>query len=157
MNAQTEKRAANIILERGVSVPVEAPLFLKLFGKKTVNLTVKAPSIYTLGRIAERYLSLEIETTVDLTLPESFELLKKHNKAFAEIIAEAILSKRSQKKYVGVLAWWLCGHISASQLCSLFQLIIMYGGIEDFISTIRLTEATRITMPMNLSHEKATS
>lgn len=157
MDENVEKRAANILLERGVKVPVTAPLFLRLFGKKTISLIISAPTIATLTRIAEHYLALNIKNTQELTLPESFELLKKHSKTLSIIIATIVLNKRYKYWMIKPVAHFLRGAIPMAQLTYLFQLIILYGGIEDFINTIRLTEATRITMPMNLSQTEKTS
>jgi len=157
MEHNIEKRAANLLLERGVKVPVTAPLFLRLFGKKKINLIISAPTIATLTRIAEYYLDLNIKNTQDLTLPESFELLQKHSKAMSIIIATIILNKRNKYWMVKPLAYFLRGNIPMVELSTLFQLVILYGGVEDFINTIRLTEATRITMPMNLSQPQKTS
>lgn len=157
MDHNTEKRAANLVLERGVKVPVTAPLFLRVFGKKKFNLLITAPTIATLTRIAEHYLALNINNTQELTLPESFELLKKHSKALSIIIATIVLNKRYKYWMIKPLAYFIRGGISMTEIAYIFQIVILYGGIEDFINTIRLTEATRITMPMNLSQEKKTS
>src|SRR5690554_507475 len=157
MNQNVEKRAANMLLERGVKVPVTAPLFLRIFGKKTVSLTITAPTIATLTKIAGKYLELNIKNIQELTLPESFELLEKHSKAMSIIIATIILNRRHTYWLAKPLAYFLRGRVPMNQLAYLFQLVILYGGIEDFINTIRLTEATRITMPMNLSQQQKTS
>jgi len=146
-----------MLLERGVKVPVTAPLFLRIFGKKTVSLTITAPTIATLTKIAGKYLELNIKNIQELTLPESFELLEKHSKAMSIIIATIILNRRHTYWLAKPLAYFLRGRVPMNQLAYLFQLVILYGGIEDFINTIRLTEATRITMPMNLSQQQKTS
>jgi len=146
-----------MLLERGVKVPVTAPLFLRIFGKKTVSLTITAPTIATLTKIAGKYLELNIKNIQELTLPESFELLEKHSKAMSIIIATIILNRRHTYWLAKPLAYFLRGWVPMNQLAYLFQLVILYGGIEDFINTIRLTEATRITMPMNLSQQQKTS
>ncbi|WP_312207682.1 hypothetical protein [Empedobacter sp.] len=157
MDFKLEERAANIILKRGVKVPVTAPLFLRLFGKKKINLVVKALSIYTLKRVAVHYLQMQIKSTEEMTIPEGFEIIQLHDKAVSKIIAESILNNRWLKFLVPFVAYWLRGGLQATELFSLFQLVIVYGGIHDFINTIRLTEATRITMPMNLSQKETTS
>lgn len=157
MDFNVEERAANILLKRGVKVPVTAPLFLRLFGKKKINLVVKALSIYSLQRVAIHYLAMQIKSEEDLTLPQSFEILKNHHKAVSKIVAESIIHSRNLKFLVPLIAYWLRGGLQANELFYLYQLIIVYGGIQDFTNTIRLTEATRITMPMNLSRKQTTS
>lgn len=158
MNQQaTEQRAANILLKRGVSLPVTAPLFFRLFGKKEIKLTISAPSIYTLVLISEKYLSLRIQETKDLTISEAFELLNVHSRAMSEIVAMCILNNSRKMWRKRFLASFLEKRLKSEELGYLFQLIIAYGGIEDFINTIRLMESMRITKPMNLSPEEKTS
>lgn len=157
MEKATEHKAANILLKRGVKVPVTAPLFFRLLGKKTLNLTVSAPTTHTLIIIAEKFLSLRIQGTEDLSLPNSFELLKLHGKTMTEIVAACILNDHKKMWRHRFLADFLAKRLTAEELSYLFHLIIVYGGVEDFINTIRLTEAMRITKPMNLSPEEKTS
>lgn len=150
-----EHKTANILLKRGVQVPVTAPLFLRIFGKKTVSFSIQALSMQALLLIALRYTKMNLKDAESISLTEAFELLKTHHKAMSEIIAIAILDGR-YNFLVKPLARWL-RRISTHEISVLFQLIIVYGGVEDFINTIRLTGATRITMPMNLSPKEKTS
>lgn len=153
MNA--ENKTASILLKRGVKVPVTAPLFLRIFGKKTVSFSIQALSIEALLLIALRYTKMNIQDAESISLSEAFELLKTHHKAMSEIIAIAVLNGR-YNFLVKPLARWL-RRISTNEISVLFQLIVVYGGVEDFINTIRLAKATRITMPMNLSPVEKTS
>lgn len=153
MNA--ENKTASILLKRGVKVPVTAPLFLRIFGKKTVSFSIQALSIEALLLIALRYTKMNIQDAESISLSEAFELLKTHHKAMGEIIAIAVLNGR-YNFLVKPLARWL-RRISTNEISVLFQLIVVYGGVEDFINTIRLAKATRITMPMNLSPVEKTS
>jgi len=157
MDTATEHKAANILLKRGVKVPVTAPLFFRLLGKKTIDVVVKAPTSDTLLVIAEKYLSMRIEQTKDLTLPESFALLKNHSKTMTEIIAITILDQKRNFFKIRFFTWLLSKRLTQEELNYLFHLIVIYGGVEDFINTIRLMEAVRITKPMNLSPEEKTS
>ncbi len=156
MEHLVEHKAANILLSKGVKVQVATPFFIRIFGIKSIKLMLLAPSIYILTKIAGKYLELNIGNTKDLSVPEAFTLLKNHAKAMTEIITIAILGKRQKMWMVKPLRYMLENSLSEKELCYLFQLIIVYGGIEDFINTIRLTEATRITKPMNLSQEEKT-
>lgn len=152
-----ERKAANLLLKRGVKVQVLAPLFLRMVGKKTMTVTVKAPKSSTLVRIAEKYLSMRIENTKDLTLPESFQLLKFHSFTMTEIIAICLLDSNKKMWRMKILARLLGKRLTQEEINYLFHLIIVYGGVEDFINTIRLMEAVRITKPMNLSPEEKMS
>lgn len=152
-----ESKAANLILKRGVKVQVLAPLFLRFFGKKTMTITVRAPKSLTLVCIAEKYLSMRIENTKDLTLPESFQLLKSHSSTMTEIIAICLLDSKKKMWRMKFLAKFLASRLTQEEINYLFHLIIVYGGVEDFINTIRLMETVRITKPMNLSPEEKMS
>lgn len=152
-----EKKAANLLLKRGVKVPILAPLFFRLFGKKTIAVTIRAPKSSTLIGVAEKYLSMRIESTKDLTLPESFALLKNHSSTMTEIIAISILDSKRKMWRVNMLTRFLASRLTQEEINYLFHLIIVYGGVEDFINTIRLMEAVRITKPMNLSPEEKMS
>lgn len=82
-----------------------------------------------------------------MALKEAFELVKKHGVKMSHMVAlgvHTVVPKR-------ILAWLLRRQLTQHEISYLFHLIIVYGGIEDFINTIRLAEATRITKPMNLS------
>ncbi|MCP1997300.1 hypothetical protein [Flavobacterium sp. HSC-61S13] len=154
MKEAVESKAANILLERGVIVSVTAPLFLRIFGKKQIHFRIHALSLDTLLRVALAYLKLEIKDNKDFTLSESFELVRDHSKGVSRVVAIAILSKSYKMWLVGLVARFLRNEITSQEMSYIFQLIIVYGGVEDFINTIRLAGATRITMPMNLSQNK---
>lgn len=154
MNPQaTEKKAANLLLQRGVKVQVAAPLFLKWFGKKNINVVIKQPLTKTLLRIARKYLEMGISNTGEMDLTEAFTLYAQHCNKMSEIIALSA----SGSWYYKFLAYLLRGSLTQQEMSYLYHIIIVYGGIEDFINTIRSAEATRITKPMNLSPEEKTS
>lgn len=152
-----EKRAAKVLLKRGVKVEILAPLFLRIFGKKTISLQITSPTANTLILIAEKYLSMNIEKTEDLSIPEAFSILKNHSQSMTDIIAISILNDYKKMWMRKLLSRFLGSRLKQEEINYLFHLIIVYGGVEDFISTIRLMEATRITKPMNLSPEEKTS
>lgn len=153
----TELKAANILINQGVKVQVAAPLFLRLFGKKTITLVIRALSPYALIKVAHEFLQMNIENTGEMDLKEAFKLAKTRSRQMTKIICIAFLAKREKMWLAGIMAWWLSNKITENRLAYLYQLVVVYGGIEDFINTIRLTEATRITMPMNLSPKEKTS
>lgn len=157
MEQLAEQQAVHILLSKGVKVHVATPFFIRMFGIKRIALTLIAPSIFILTKIAGKYLELNIKETKELTLPEAYALLQMHSRAMTEIVSIAILGKRQKMWMVRPLAYWLENRLTEKELSYLFQLIIVYGGVEDFINTIRLTEGTRITKPMNLSPEEKMS
>lgn len=157
MDKETEKKAANILLERGVKVSIKAPLFFRLFGKKTINVVVKAPTLYTLIRIADESLTIDVELEKDIDLKNAISIVSLHGKTMSKIVALAVLNSRRKQWRVGLLATFLRKNIDVKELFYIYQLILLYGGYEDFINIIRFTQTTRITKPMNLSQEEKRS
>lgn len=143
-----EIKAANLLLARGVKVQVATPFFLRVFGKKSIQIEVKAPSTREFIKIAHTFLEMNIKNTGEMDLAEAFTLVSLHGKKMSEIIARSVSNRKIPIPW---LASILRRSLTQQELSYLFHLVIVYGGIEDFINTIRLAEATRITKPMNLS------
>lgn len=157
MDRKTEKRAADILLKRGVKVTIKAPLFLRWFGKKTIALVVQAPTLYTLIRIAEESLRIDVELEKEIQLNNAISVVNEHGITLSRIVALAVLNNPRKQWRVGLLSRYLLRNIDVKELFYLYQLILLYGGYEDFINTIRFTQTTRITKPMNLSQQEKRS
>nr|DAO24316.1 MAG TPA: hypothetical protein [Bacteriophage sp.] len=154
MKADIEKQAAELLLKRGVKVPVTAPLLFRLFRKRIINLVVKSPTVLTYLKVAHKFLEMEVDPDRDIELKEAFEVYAKHGKKESEIIALCLLNNRFLYWLHKPLAWWLRSKITETESNYLYQLIVVYGGVQDFINTIRLIKTTRMTAPMNLSQKK---
>lgn len=155
MNADIEKKAAEILLKRGVKVPVTAPLFLRIFRKKIINLIITSPTSNTYLRISHKFLKMDVDPDRDIDLKEAYEVYVKHGKKESEILALALLNSFFLYWLHKPFAWWLRCKMTEAEINYLYQLIVVYGGIQDFISTIRIIHSTRMTKPMNLSQKKA--
>lgn len=151
-----EKLAPQMLLKRGVKVNVRAPLFLRIFGKKELALTMYQPTARTLLKIAHAYLDI-IPIEEDVELATMIRYYAEHSKKVHRVISLGFLN--SPRKYwrTNILAWYLARTLTEQHFLYLFQLLILHGGVEDFLSTIRLIEQTRITKPMNLSQKMKTS
>lgn len=147
----TEQRAASLLLKKGMKVSITAPLFLRLLGKKKIDLVITGPTTYTLLLITEKFLSLRINNESEISISNAFSLFKKSGKVMAEIIAIAIINDEKKLWKKRFLTKCLIKSLTPEELTYLFTLIIAYGGIEDFINSIRLMNQLRITKPMNLS------
>ncbi|MDV3559779.1 hypothetical protein CMU68_10405 [Elizabethkingia anophelis] len=154
MKADIEKQAAELLLKRGVKVPVTAPLLFRLFRKRIINLKVKSPTVLTYLKVAHKFLEMEVDPDRDIELKEAFEVYTKHGKKESEIIALCLLNNRFLYWLHKPLAWWLRDKVTETESNYLYQLIVVYGGVQDFINTIRLIRTTRMTAPMNLSQKK---
>ncbi|WP_078779926.1 hypothetical protein [Elizabethkingia meningoseptica] len=147
-----EKLAPDLLLKRGVPVPVTAPLFLRIFRKKTIKLVLFHPTGRTLLKIASKYLSMGVINDKDLSLQEAVKAYADHGKKVHEIVALGFLNSPYLNWLHKPLAWWLRGRLTEQHFLFLFNILITHGGVEDFIATIRLIRRTRITKPMvNLS------
>lgn len=157
MDKQVEKQVANILLERGVKVQLKAPLFLRWFGKKTVTYVVKAPTIRTLVKIADVSLDVPVNFDKEINIQQATKVVQQHGKKMSKIAALAILNSPAKNYKLNVLTNFLYKNMSAAELYYIYQMMLMYGGYEDFINIIRFTQATRITKPMNLSQNEKRS
>ncbi|AQX50616.1 MULTISPECIES: hypothetical protein [Elizabethkingia] len=147
-----EKLAPDLLLKRGVPVPVTAPLFLRIFKKKTIKLVLFHPTGRTLLKIASKYLSMGVINDEDLSLPDAIKAYADHGKKVHEIVALGFLNSPYLNWFHKPLAWWLRRKLTEQHFLFLFNLLMTHGGVEDFIATIRLIKTMRITKPMtNLS------
>lgn len=157
MDKQAEKQVADLLLKRGVKVKVKAPLFLRWFGKKTLSLVVKVSTVRTLVKIADISLNIDVSLNKEINLQQATTAVKQYGKPMSKIVALAILNSATKNWRLGWLAQHLYKNMSATEMYYIYQMIMLYGGYEDFINTIRFTQATRITKPMNLSQKEKRS
>ena len=120
-----------------------------------MGIVVKAPTLATLINIANQSLSIELEETINLK--QATQVVSQHGKTMSRIVAHAVINGTVMPFRVRLLAWYLRKHVAVNELFYLYQLIMLYGGYEDFITIIRFTQATRITKPMNLSQDEKRS
>ena len=153
MDNLTEKQVAELLLKKGISVEIATPFFSRLFGKKKEVIKISIPSVNKLLLITYKFLQMGIDKLDDLTAKEAYELYAQHAVAVSEIVALAVSNKKSYKS----LAKRLRKSCTQAELAYLYFLVISYGGVQDFLSTIRLIKETRITKPMNLSPTEKTS
>ena len=74
-----------------------------------------------------------------------------------DIIAIAILNDPKKMWMYKIFSRFLSTSLQQEEINYLFHLLVIYGGVEDFINTIRLMETMKITKPMNLSPEEKMS
>lgn len=155
-----ELKTTNILLKKGVKVPVTAPLFLRLitlFIVRKLNFVIKDLKIETLLKISRLYLLMDIDPTKELSMTEAYELLSKHRKKVSKIVAYAMLDKDYLYFLTPIVSYIIRTGLSAKEVSYLLKITILYSGIEDFMSTIRSVRAMKITTPMNLSQDQKTS
>ena len=149
-----EQRAAETILENGVRVSIPAPFFLRLFGKKTIKLKLRQPTLRTLMVVSSLALEagFSFEGIDSGNLDAAHELIQTHAKTLARIVAVFILrKKRKIQLFSGMLANYLLDKTTSRKMAEIVLLIVAIGGVQDFTDSIRLIRSMRVTTPKNLS------
>lgn len=144
----TELRAAELILKRGVRIPLRSPFFLRWIGKKHIHLTVSSPVEGALMVAAEHYLKtgLTLEDLEAPTTEQALSIMRTHGKALEKAVAATWLNGYwSIKFFTRFLAWYMRWSAEPRHICYAAQVILLYGGIEDFMSTTRSVRLLKVT------------
>lgn len=148
----TEKHAAEILLNRGVTWPVPAPWFLRILGKKKMKITVRALKLGTLLELSYLYAAMGIKE--DDLKKDPHGLIRSHLKSVCLAVAISILNSRIRiKLFAKPLARFILKRFTANMLLEVMIFIATYSGITSFLSTIRLIGDLSVTAPKNLSPE----
>lgn len=145
----TEKFAADTILQRGVTIKIPAPFFIRWI-KKSINLKLRSPYEGTMHRVASYYLrtGMTMELLEGLTTEEALKLQLKHGKTISKAVAVAILNGYwSGKFFTRPLAWYLRWHLKGSELYVLTTTLLIFGGVQDFINTTKSVRKMKLTTP----------
>jgi hypothetical protein len=148
----TEKHAAEVLLDRGVSWPVPAPWYLKIIGKKKIWLTLRALKLGTLLELSRLYVAMgikekEAEKNIHATIGNNLETV-------CLITAISILNSRTRiRLFSKPLANFIMKRFTANMLLEVMIFITTYSGVTSFLNTIRLIGDLRMTAPKNLSPE----
>lgn len=145
-----EKLATDLILKRGARLKMRSPFFLRWFGKKYIHLTISSPYEGTLMRVARYYLStgLSLEEINNTTVEEALSIMSVHGKAIELAVATAWLNGYwSGKLFTRPLAWYIRWHCTAQEVMTVAGLILLYGGVKDFMITTRSVHYLKVTEP----------
>jgi hypothetical protein len=149
----TEKHAAEVLLDRGVSWPLLAPWYMRIVGKKTVMITVKALRLGTLLELSRLYAESGMKAA-DLE-KDPLELIGKHMKPVCLIVAVCILNSKIRiRLFSRPLARFILKRFTANMLLEVMVFIATFSGYASFLNTIRLIGDMKITTPKNLSPEE---
>jgi predicted neuraminidase len=154
-----QRKAAETFLERGVRVPLPAPRFLRLFGKKTVNVVIRQPYLRTLFTASELALSdgFSLDGLDQGQTDAALELINKHSKTAARIVAVYFLNgKWKNRLFSKRVGSWLFSKLTNQKLLEITVTIVLMSRYQDFTSSIRLFKQMSLTtmMPKNLSPEE---
>ncbi|RYF26596.1 MAG: hypothetical protein EOO42_01140 [Flavobacteriales bacterium] len=151
MNGQIEKSAADTLLERGIPVKVNAPFFLRWFGKKVLHPLIRKPKFGTQLRVSSYYASTGIvaDELKEISIDQANILFATHGKTLSKIIASSLINSRIRGYlFTKLLASYLRWATEPIEIFDLVIFLIINGGTKDFISTIRLAQNLTITAPM---------
>jgi hypothetical protein len=149
-NTAVEAHAADLLLKKGVRLKMRAPFFLRWLGKKTISITVTSPLEGTLARVAKYYLStgLKISQLENITHEEALALHLVHGKAIRKAVACAWLNGWvSGWLLVRPLSWYMKWHAKPQEILTIAMIILLYGGVSDFMATTRSVRMMKITTP----------
>ena len=150
-NPQLEHLATDQILHRGARMKMRAPLVCRLFGWRTVSLTVRSPYEGTLQRVAAYYLSTGLTQTQlkDVSVEQSLAIMAAHGKAINKAVACAWLNGYwAGKLFTKPVAWYIRWHCKPIELLTVLQMILLFGGAKDFMNTTRSVRLLKTTTPM---------
>jgi hypothetical protein len=154
--AEIQRRASEVILERGVRVPLPAPRFLRLFGKKTIDITIYQPYLRTMHTATNLALSegFSLDALTEGKPDAALELISKHSTTVSHIVAVHVLNgKWRNRLFSRMLGTWLFSRLTNSRLLEITVTIMLMSRYQDFTTTIRLFKGLSVTMmtPKNLS------
>lgn len=145
-----ESLAADQLLHRGARMRMRAPLLLRIFGKKTISLTVRSPFEGTMHRVAAYYLSTGItaDQLSEITHESALGLMVAHGKTLRKAVACAWLNGYwSGKLLTRPLAWYMRWHCKPEDICGIAMIVLLYGGTADFMNTTRSVRMLTLTAP----------
>ena len=161
-----EKAAALALLDRGVAFRVPAPWLLRLFGKKTVKITVKR--LY-LGTLAHLSTLEEIATPEVMEVPEGykeiitemgavpravpFKAIVENSKPVCRAVASCLLNSRIKiALFSRILGRYLRRSCTTDQIQELTMWLFIYGRPESFINTTALVRKMTVMSPRMTGH-----
>lgn len=158
MNVATEITEARVILEKGVRFEIPAPFLIRLFGKKTIVLTLFDPNAATyLSMVAMRLeMGVTDEEFEEMTIEQGLAFQCKNGLKIARIVAVGILRETGPEKSKSWISEkWLAKQLlknyPMSTLTDIMHILTLGGGLGDFINTMGLLKTVRLTRPNNPS------
>lgn len=144
---EVEIKTVDTILDKGVRVPVPAPFFLRVFGKKVIYVVVRRPTLSILLLISKIYIKMNVDLN-ETNWQKWIEVFTKSVYPTARIVALGMLR---QRLFHRLFARYLVKHIDAKYQAELASMLVSLSGVQDFTNTIRFIGEMKITAPTNLS------
>lgn len=155
MENDTEVKAIDTLLERGIFFEVENVGIFRLI-KKKVRFNIGQPTLGTLLMLShiEKNFTLDHSRLNENPINESFKVVVDNVRNVTLFVATAILARRWRVKvFRGMLARYLMWRMKPTDLYSIADILITLSNTGNFCASIRLMQGVRITQPKNLSPE----
>lgn len=151
MNAnQTELHATETLLQRGVPIFLRAPLLLRLLGIKRIKWVLSAPRGGSFLRMGRQYLKcqLSIDKLEKISIEDTLGFQVKYSKYIYRALACLYLATPIKTRlFMKPVAWFLKETLTYKESLTFLQMVIIYGGSEDFMNTTRYIRGVMITAP----------
>lgn len=150
----TEQKAAEALLDKGIKVPVTAPLFFRAFGKKDFYPVIRPSylgTLYHIDLIYERAgLTAEALESIE---DNQHGMYRKYVKPLSRAIAWGILNNTTLGMLLArPLAWYLRGHMTNIRLLYAGRMLDTLSRPQAFTTTTKLLGRLKMTAP-NLGQE----
>lgn len=149
MTHKTETKAVEALLNNGVKFEIDARGLAGIFRKKHTFL-LKQAYLGTLLLLSKYYLKVgfDEQKLTDDPLGASRLEITKSAKTLAKIAAIGMLnSKWKIRLFARPLAKWLLWRLTPQKLYELSMTIVVLNNTGDFMNSIRLMSALRVTAP----------
>lgn len=145
----TEQKAVNTLLSQGVKFEIDARGLVRIFKKKH-SFMLRQAYLGTLLMLSKYYLKVGFDEKklVDDPLGVSRLEITRTAKTLAMIAAIGILNNKTKiRLFARPFAKWLLWRLTPNKLYELSMTIVVLNNTGDFINSIRLMSALRVTAP----------
>lgn len=149
MELKKESRAVEALLSEGVKFEIKTKGLVRIF-KKTHTFHLRQSYLGTLLMLSKYYLKVGFDEKklTDDPLGESRHEITKSAKTLAMIAAIGMLNNKWKIRFFArPLAKWLLWRLTPQKLYELSMTIVVLNNTGDFMNSIRLMSALRITAP----------
>lgn len=142
-----EEKAAVTLLDKGIKVPVKAPLLFRLFGKRLVHIVVRSPRLGTLYRLSLLIVRAGLTEEI-LNGEKPHQLILSYVKPMTQIAAQAWLNNWiCGRVFGGLVAFWFRWSMDNIKLLGLCRVLVTLTGSEAFPNSITLVTSLKVTSP----------
>lgn len=147
---QTELHATETLLQRGVRVRVRAPLLLRLLFIKVITFTLREPTGGAYARMGEWFLKcqLSIDKLEQIAVEDALLFNVKYGGNIYRALACLFISNKLLTwLFLKPVSYWLKEGLPNRDTLTLLEMVIVHGGIKDFMTTTRYIRGVMITPP----------